>query len=36
MVVSFNEAEVTVLIAVWARVSYMSLAYDCNVDLNKW
>ena len=33
MVRSLKEAEVAVWIAVWARVSYMSLSYDCNVDL---
>ena len=33
MVGSWKEAEVAVWIAVWARVSYMRLAYDFNVDL---
>ena len=33
MVGSCNEAEVAVWIAVWAIISYMSLAYDSNVDL---
>ena len=36
MVGSCKEAEVTVWIAVWARVSYMSLAYDCNVCLRNY
>ena len=33
MVGSWKEAEVAVWTAVWARVSYTSLAYECNVDL---
>ena len=33
MVGSWKEAEVAVWTAVWARVSYMSFAHDCDVDL---
>ena len=33
MVGSQKEAKVAVWTAVWARVSYMSIANDCNVDL---
>ena len=33
MVGSWKEAEVAVWTAVWARVSYMSLVYDCIGDL---
>ena len=33
MVGSCKDAEVTVWITVWARVSYISLAYDTDVGL---